>query len=283
MGRLIEVLEESKTIGRAVGQFNFSTLDQFQGIVKAAKEMNAPVICGTSGGEAGFFGMEEAVSMAKIAGEREGVNLFLNFDHGKDIDLLKKAIDEGYDMIHFDGSDFPFEKNIELTKEIVSYAKERGVVVEGEVSKIGGKSTVSDEKMEEVALTSVEKIARFVKETEVDCIAFDVGSVHGIYKDSPRIFPERVDELLKIITCLVVLHGGSGVSESDIKTLIKKGVVKINVNTELRLAWREAIGNFFAENPKEITPYKILPISRDAVCNTVKDKINTFNFVKKRI
>ncbi len=283
MGRLIEVLKESRVNGRAVGQFNFSTLDQFQGIVKAAKELNAPVICGTSGGEADFFGIKEAVSMARIARERENINLFLNFDHGKDVDLLKKAVDEGYDMIHFDGSDFPFEKNIELTKEIVGYAKERGVVVEGEVSKIGGKSTVSDEKMEEVTLTSVEKVAKFVKDTGIDCIAFDVGSVHGVYKDSPKIFPERVDELLNIISCLVVLHGGSGVSESDIKTLIERGVVKINVNTELRLAWKEAIGDAFEENPKEITPYKILPLSRDAVCDTVKNKINIFNFAQKRV
>ncbi len=277
---LREFFQKARTGKWSVGQFNFSTLEQIQGIALAASSFNTPVICGTSQGEADFFGIGEAVCIAKIIKEKYGVDLFLNLDHGKDLDTVKEAIDAGYDMVHFDGSSLSFEENIKMTKEVVSYAKKRGVLVEGEVAKIGGSSVSSQKEAEKTTLTSLDKIVKFVRQTGVDCIALDVGNVHGIYPEMPRLYLERIDELLKRITCFIVLHGGSGIEEKRIKEAISRGVVKININTEIRVAWKENIKKFLIENPEEIVPYKILPSARESVCEKVEEKINIFNNVQ---
>jgi ketose-bisphosphate aldolase len=274
---LKKILYNARIEKRAVGQFNFSALEQLKGIALASKETNTPVICATSQGEANFFGIEEAVAMVKTIREKENVRMFLNLDHGKDFDILKKAVDAGYDMVHFDGSEMPIEESTKIAKKIVAYAEKRGVVVEGEISKIGGKSTVSEGKPEETTLTSLEKIVKFISDTKIDCIALDIGNVHGVYSEAPVLHLERISELISIVSCFVVLHGGSGIQEEDIKMAIKRGVVKININTELRFAWKEAIYKVLKENEKEIVPYKILPLARDAVCEKVKEKINIFN------
>ncbi len=278
--KLIDVFKEARKEKIAIGQFNFSTLEQLKGISMAAKELGVPVICGTSPGEAKYFGFEEAVSLIRAIEKKENVSIYLNYDHGKDINILKKAIDVGYDMVHFDGSDVSLEENIKITKELVLYAKRRKVLVEGEVSKILGKSIVSNEEIGEVTLTSIGKVVRFVKESGVNCIAFDVGSVHGVHKSMPTIHSERVSELTKDVSAFVVLHGGSGIEEEMIKELIGKGVVKININTEIRLNWRNALYNTLHSNPQEIVPYNILPSSVEAVCEKTKEKINIFNYEK---
>jgi fructose-bisphosphate aldolase, class II len=278
--KLIEVFREAKKEGRAVGQFNFSSFEQLKGIVKAAKETNFPVICGTSPGESRYFGIEEAVSLVRTMEKKEDVSLFLNYDHGKEIEILKKAVDLGYDMVHFDGSHLEIEENIKIAKELVSYAEEKDVLVEGEVSKIVGKSVVSDDEIEDITLTPIEKVVKFVKESGVDCIAFDVGSFHGVHKTSPKICPNRVEELLKEIEIFVVLHGGSGIENEDIADLIEKGMVKINVNTEIRLEWRNTLYNNLSSNEKEIVPYNVLPTVVEAVSEKVKEKINLFNHEK---
>jgi len=274
---LRNILDTAQKTGSAVGQFNFSTLEQLKGITMAAKETGFPVICGTSSGEADFIGMEEAVSLVRAIRQKESIPIFLNFDHGKDIKTLKTAIDLGYDMVHFDGSKFGMEENIEKAREVVSYARKKNIVVEGEVSIIGGKSVVSSEKIEDSSLTSLEKVVKFIKKTEVDCIALGVGNVHGIHRNSPRLYPERITQLLDSVPCLVALHGGSGISKEDLKDMIGRGVTKININTEIRVAWKEALEGYLRDNPDDIVPYKILSVARDAVNEKVKEKIKSFN------
>ncbi len=273
---LLKIFKDAVDNNFAIGQFNFSSLEQFHGIVNAGIKTKNPIILGTSSNEADFFGMEEAVSFVRTVRERENIPIFLNFDHGKDLNVLKKAVDLGYDMIHFDGSNLSEEENIDKTREITSYAKERGVVVEGEISFIGGKSVVMDREIKKYSLTSIEKVVRFIEKTEVDCIALDVGNVHGIYKDSPVIFSERINDLLSVISCFVVLHGGSGIKKEDIEKVILEGVVKININTELRLAWRNTLYEELSKNPTEITPYNILSPVKEAVSKKAEEKINLF-------
>ncbi len=274
--KLKKILKEAREKKWAVGQFNFSSLEQLRGIALASKETKTPVICGTSEGEAKFFGIEEAVSFVNLIREKEKIDLFLNLDHGKDIKTIKRAVDAGYDMVHFDGSELSIEESTDIAKEVVAYAKKRGVVVEGEISKIGGRSTISKDLPVQLTLTSLEKIVKFISDTKIDCIALDVGNIHGVYNKMPMLHLERINDLLDMISTLVVLHGGSGISEGEIDDAINRGVVKININTELRSVWRESIYNELSKNEEEIVPYKILPHVENEIYKKVKEKIDIF-------
>ncbi len=269
-------LKKAKKRGFAVGQFNFSTMEQMKGIVRAAKESQVPVILGTSGGESKFLGLNEAVALRNVL-RKEHSEIFLNLDHGFDLDWIRKAIKAGYDMIHFDGSDLPLEENIELTKKVVKMAKKKRIVVEGEVGKVGGGSNMHEgapEKKE--VLTSSETLAKFISETKVDLCAFSIGNIHGVYTEMPEINFNRLSEINQKTSVGLVMHGGSGISNEDLKSSIGKGVVKVNINTELRDVWRKEIERSFSENPNTITPYKLFERIPEVTYKKTKEKINIF-------
>lgn len=266
----------------AIGQFNFSTLSQLKGIIGAAKKMRAPIILGTSEGESKFLGLEQAAALKNVFQKETDLAVFLNLDHGKSFEYLKKACDSGYEAVHFDGSEMPIEENIEKTKEIVKYAKKFGILVEGEVGVIGTEtSKVYEEKFElkEKDLTNPEEAEKYIKETEVDSLAVSIGTFHGISVrgGNPRIKLERLKEIKKRTgDKFLVLHGGSGTSEEDIKKAIELGIVKVNINTELRLAYTNTLKKVLEENPKEIRPYKHFPEVIEAVQKVVEEKIELF-------
>jgi len=250
----------------AIGQFNFSTLEQLRGIFLAAQRLKSPIILGTSEGESRFLGLREIVALVEILKTEYKVDAFLNLDHGKDLGWLKQCIDYGYSGIHFDGSSFPLEKNLKYAKKITETAHKEGVLVEGEIDGIGGKKS-----------SSLEDSRRFLKETKVDSLAIMIGNVHGFHKKVKLDF-ERLKEIQRTKTFLV-LHGGSGISTPQIKKAIKLGIVKINVNTELRMAWRKGIEKGLSG--KEIKPYKIMPIATNMVQKKVEEKIKIFGSLNK--
>ncbi|MBU2539848.1 class II fructose-bisphosphate aldolase [Patescibacteria group bacterium] len=270
----------------AIGQFNFSELPQLEGIIEAAKEMHSPIILGTSEGESRFLGLKQAVALKKAYQMETGLPIFLNLDHGKSFDYIKKAIELGYDMVHFDGSKLSLKENISTTKEVVKYAKKFGVLVEGEIGIIGTDvSKVYEGKfeIEEKNLTNLKEAVEYIKETGVDCLAVSIGSFHGVSTESnPNLNFEKLKDIKKNIKdSFLVLHGGSGTPKKDIKKAIKLGIVKININTELRLIYTDTLKKFLKENPKEITPYKYLPETVKAVKGVVEDKIRLFNSKNK--
>lgn len=287
MKNLSYYLDRAKNEGFAIGQFNFSTPDQLKGIIEAAKTMKAPVIIGTSENEAKFFGLKAAVFYRDLISKEAGVPVFLNLDHGKSFEYVKEAIDEGYDMVHFDGSKLPLEENIEITKKIVKYAKWRSVVVEGEIGKIGtDSSTVYAEKFEvkDSDLTDPKDALRYVNETKVDVLAVSIGTFHGI--EASGLNPNLKLELLKEIknelpNVGLVLHGGSGTPVEDIREAVELGIVKININTELRLAYAGTLARVLKEHPEEITPYKFLPEATKKVKGVVEAKIKLFGSENK--
>jgi fructose-bisphosphate aldolase class II len=266
----------------SIGQFNFSDFTQMKAVLAAAQKTKSPVILGTSEGESKFFGLEEAVVLRDVLRERTGMPIFLNLDHGKTFEYLKLAIDAGYDMVHFDGSKLPLEENIKITKEIVKYAKKKGVTVEGEVGRIGTDSSklYSDKfVINEEDLTKPEEAKRFVDETKVDLLAVSIGNFHGI--EISGIDPNLRLDILKEIEEKVpgvglVLHGGSGTPEDDVKGAIQLGVVKININTELRLAFSGNLRRFLDNNPEEIVPYKFLVDAENSCEKLVTKKITLF-------
>ena len=253
----------------AMGQFNFSDFSQMKAIIEASADLRSPVLLGTSESESKFFGLEEAVALRNVLRKKTGLPIFLNLDHGKSFEYVKQAIDAGYDMVHFDGSKLPFQENIKITKQVKNYAKWRNVLVEGEVGTIGTDSSkVYQEKFEiiEKNLTKPEEAKEYVKKTGVNLLAVSVGNFHGI--EISGVDPNlRLDLLKKIKEALgdkfLVLHGGSGTPEEDIKKAIRLGIVKININTELRLAFSGNLKMALDENPEEIVPYKYLPVAQN--------------------
>ncbi len=209
--------------------------------------------------------------------EKENIPMFLNFDHGKDFEELKVAIDAGYDMVHIDASLKTFEESIAETKKVVSYAKKKKVLVEGEFAKIGGKSSFTGEKIEKTVLTSIDKVVKCVEQTGVDLGALAVGNVHGIHAQMPELSLERISIFLESCNFAgVVLHGGSGIEKHAIREAVRRGVMKININTEIRKAWRDSVFYEMTQNEEQITPYKILPFAREEVYKKVKEKIEIF-------
>lgn len=260
----------------SLGQFNISTLEQIKGIVEAAKEKNVPVILGTSRGESQFLGFEEAVALRDVM-RRRHPDIYLNLDHGRDLEWIEKAIEAGYDMVHFDGSKLPIEENIEKTKKVVRMAKEKDVVVEGEVGHVGGASRVHDRVPEEAqALTSTETLVKFISETKVDLCAFSIGNIHGVYSEMPEMDFGRLEEIASESDIGLVMHGGSGISTDDLKRAIENGVVKINVNTDLRNVWKRELVAGLEADSEEVTPYKILSGIPEKIKEKTIEKINIF-------
>lgn len=266
----------------AVGQFNFSDLTQVKGIVAAAQKMRSPVILGTSEGESKFFGLQEAVAIRNVLRKKTGLPIFLNLDHAKSFEYAKEAINAGYDMVHFDGSKMPLEENIKDTKRVVSYASWRGVLVEGEVGRIKtDASKLYAEKFEvnEDDLTKPHEAKEYMAKTKADLLAVSIGNFHGI--EISGICPNFKLNLLEKISKeaknpMMVLHGGSGTLDDEVKEAIRLGIVKVNINTEIRLAFSGNLRRVLKKDEEEITPYKFLPDAQNSVGRLVERKISLF-------
>jgi fructose-bisphosphate aldolase class II len=250
-------LAQAKKDGYALGHFNFATADVLKGIVQAAKEAGAPAIMvGTSEGEASFLGLKEAVSLVRVAREDYNFPVFLNADHFKSFEKCKEAIDAGYDSIVIDGSRLPNEENITLTKKVVDYAKNRNsslhpyvdISIEGELGYLRGSSEVQQKiEISSADYSKPEEVADFVSRTGVDRMAVVFGNIHGIVtKQEEKL---DIEHFSKIVTAeprpYYVLHGASGLKDEDVRAAIKAGITNVHFNTELRVAYRNAIEKVF--------------------------------------
>lgn len=271
----------------AIGQFNFSDWSQVKGVLAGAKNLRAPVILGTSEGESKFVGLRQAVAMRDALRKETGLPIFLNLDHGKSFDYLKEAMLAGYDMVHFDGSKLPLDENIKISKKVATYAHKKGVIVEGEVGRFGtDASRLYTEKFEikEEDLTRPEEALKYLLATNVDILAVSIGTFHGI--DISGVSPSlRLDRLKEIISnptakkIPLVLHGGSGTPQEDVKKAIALGICKININTDIRLAFAKNLKLQLDAN--EIVPYKYLAKAIEAVQIVVEEKIRLFGSENK--
>jgi fructose-bisphosphate aldolase class II len=269
-------LEDAKKNKYAVGQFNLNNLEFTQAITEAAIEEKSPVIFGVSEGAMRYMGLDFTVAMAKAAAERAGVPVALHLDHGSSFDVVMKCIRAGFSSVMFDGSHYPFEENIRLTKQVVEAAHAVGVSVEGELGTIGGVEDDLSVDEEDATLAKPEEAIRFWEETKVDYLAIAVGTAHGMYKGEPKIRFDIIDEVARNIGAPIVLHGGSGVPDEAIKKAISLGVGKINVNTENQVACTETIRKILEAKPNEIDPRKYLGPARDAIKEVVKGKMRLF-------
>lgn len=286
---LKETIENAKKEKKAVGHFNFATIEGLHAIAEAARELNVPVIVGTAEGEESFVGTEEAVGLIKQIREEHNQTIFLNGDHHYTFESVKKCIDAGYDMVIFDGAKLPKEENIAQTKACVDYAKKTRpeVMIEAELGYIGQASQILDAIPEgvglsEAELTSPEEAVEFINATGIDAFAPSVGNVHGMLRNvpDPDLNIARIQAISNVVTIPLVLHGASGNSDADITAAIEAGISVVHVNTELRRAWKDALAQHLKDHPDDVAPYKILKESKEAMYKVAKEKLMLFNGLK---
>jgi len=253
-----------------------NNLEFAQAIADAAAELNSPFIYGVSEGALKYMGMEYTVAMAKAAAKKTGLPIALHLDHGSSFEVAMACIRAGFTSVMFDGSHYPLEENIRLTKEIVKAAHAMGVSVEGELGTIGGVEDDLSVDEADAMLANPEEAIRFYEETGVDALAIAVGTAHGMYKGEPKIRFDIIEEVASKIPVPIVLHGGSGVPDESIRKAIAAGVGKINVNTENQVACTEKVREVLAKDPKIIDPRKYLAPARAAMIEVVKSKIKLF-------
>lgn len=290
MKTLREYIREADEKGIAIGHFNISNLEALHGIYNAAKKLNVPVIIGLSEGEEEFVGKDEAVALIKSIRENDNYPIFLNADHHYSFESVKEAIDAGYDAAIIDAVKLPLEENIALTKKCVDYAREvgkrenRDILIEAELGFIGQSSKILDEIPEgvsEATMTTPEDAKAFVDATGIDMLAPSVGNVHGMVRGgNPRLHPERVRAIRDATGIPLVLHGGSGTMNGDFIDCIKAGIDIVHINTEIRVAYREALEKSLADNPNEVAPYKFLQPAVDAVEKVVEARLKLFNGIE---
>lgn len=280
-----KLFEKARQEGFAIGAFNAGNLEIVKAIVAAAKSQQSPVIIETSAGETEFFGPENFIDVIKNFRKQTGLPILTNLDHAPGLEEAEKGLTSGYDLINFDGSDLPYEENVKISKEVVRRAHEKGVLVEAEADKILGESRVYEEVAESVQATGTytdpEKAVSFIEATKADTLAIFVGNLHGVYKTPPKLDFERLKLIAQKLPCFLSLHGGSGIEEEQIKQAIKIGkIVKINVNTELRMVYRETLENIL-KGSEEIAIYRLMPPVIAAVQKVVEEKIQLFGSAGK--
>jgi fructose-bisphosphate aldolase, class II len=271
----------------AIGHFNVSNIEILHAIYNSARELKLPVIIGVSEGEEKFIGLNEISSLIKTYKQKDNYPIFLNADHHYTFESVKSAIIAGFDSVIIDAADKPLSENIEFTKKCVEFAHEveknenREILVEAEIGFIGKSSTVLDEipfGVSSETMTNPEDAKFFVDETGVDLLAPSVGNIHGIIKGgNPKLDLERIRDIKNACKVPLVLHGGSGLSDEDFLEAINAGISIIHINTEIRVAYKNALEQSLNDQKNEFAPYKYLKPAISAVENVVLSRLKLFN------
>lgn len=281
----------------AVGAFNVNNMEIIQGIADAAKLENAPLILQVSAGARKYAKPVYLLKLVEAAMADTGLDICLHLDHGEDFDICKKCVDDGFTSVMIDGSKHPLEENIALTKQVVDYAHDKGVVVEAELGRLAGIEDNINVDARSSSFTDPDEAVEFVERTGVDSLAIAIGTSHGAYKfkGEPYLDFERLKTISKLLPeTPLVLHGAStvlpefvskcnqyggnipgakGVPEEMIRTATKYGVCKVNIDTDLRLAMTAEIRRHLAEHPEDFDPRKYLGPARNAIRDMVQHKI----------
>jgi fructose-bisphosphate aldolase class II len=296
----------ASTEGYAIGGFNVNNMEILQGIVDAAEEKQSPLILQVSAGARRYARQEYLVKLVEAAIATSSVPIVLHLDHGESFELCQACIDGGFTSVMIDGSKLPFEENIALTRQVVDYAHPRGVTVEAELGRLAGVEDDISVSARDATYTNPDEAAEFVERSGCDSLAIAIGTSHGAYKfkGEPRL---DFDRLRRIVSKLppgypLVLHGASsvledlvqicneygaqipgarGVPEDMILEARKIGVCKVNIDTDLRLAFTGAVRKLLAEKPENFDPRKYLGPARDAVKQVVMHKLEILGSVGK--
>ena len=284
MTGLLEVLRQAEARRIAIGHFNVSDLVTLYGVVEAARERELPVVVGVSEAERRFFGVAQLVAVIKSLRDRGGPPIFLNADHTHSLSAAVEAAKAGFDWVVCDFSSLPFDENLRQTKEAVVALKalRPDMLIEGEIGDIGSGSQIHDSAPHR-ALTTPEEALQFAQETGIDTLAPAVGNMHGVLKSMlsggarKHLDTARIRAIKERTRIFMTLHGGSDTADADLREAIAAGMTIVHINTELRLAWRRAIEQSFANRKEEIAPYTLLAPAVEAVKRVVGARLTLFS------
>ncbi|MCL2864057.1 MAG: class II fructose-bisphosphate aldolase [Lachnospiraceae bacterium] len=266
-----KMLLDAQKGGYAIGAFNVENMEMVLAVVAAAEELKAPVMLQTTPSTVKYASLDMFHAMVSARAKKASVPVALHLDHGTAFDLVADAIEVGYTSVMIDGSHDSFEMNVEKTKKVVEFAKTKGIPVEAELGKVGGKE--DDLESEGNANTDPKEAQVFVERTGVDSLAIGIGTAHGFYAGEPVLEKELVSKIREVVDIPLVLHGASGLSAEDVKECIARGMCKVNFATELRVAFTDATKKLYKENPDVFDPKKSGKLSMEAVKEMVKSRI----------
>ncbi len=289
--RARHLMQRSRAQGFAVGAFNIDNQETLIAIAQAAQKLSAPVLVEVSDGEVKAIGLDNIRDMVDNYRLQYGVEMYINLDHSPTVEDCKRAIDVGFEFIHIDISqashDATTEDIIAKTKEVVEYARFTGALVESEPHYFGGSSNLHTETIdyEEIKKTfsTPEGAKAFVEATGIDTFAAAVGNLHGKYPVPKQLDLELLQQIRNSIDCQISLHGGSDTPLHYFEEAAKIGVSKININSDMRYAFRKELEKVLAENPDEYAVVKLMPQVYAAVQAVVEEKIQAFGSANRAV
>lgn len=268
-----QMLLKAQREGYAVPAFNIHNLETLQVVVDTAKKMKSPVIIAGTPSTIEYAGGAYIEAMAEVAAQKYDIPIAIHLDHFDDVNEIKRNIDIGFKSCMIDASKEEFEVNIKKVKEVVEYAHKYDVTVEAELGKLGGKEDNVIIAEKDLMYTDPDDAAEFVKRTNIDSLAVAIGTAHGLYKGKAKLDFERLKEIRKKVSIPLVLHGASDVPNDLVKKAIALGICKVNIATDLKIPFSNAVKNYFKNNPNANDPRKYMTPGKEAMAKIVENKI----------
>ncbi|EAA9524863.1 tagatose-bisphosphate aldolase subunit KbaY [Salmonella enterica] len=275
------LLRDAQAKGYAVPAFNIHNAETIQAILEVCSEMKSPVILAGTPGTFKHIALEEIYALCNAYSGSFGIPLALHLDHHESLDDIRHKVNAGVRSAMIDGSHFPFEENVKLVKSVVDFCHSRDCSVEAELGRLGGVEDDMSVDAENAFLTDPQEARRFVELTGVDSLAVAIGTAHGLYTKTPQIDFQRLAEIREVVDIPLVLHGASDVPDEYVRRTIELGVCKVNVATELKIAFATAVKKWFTENPEGNDPRYYMRVGMDAMKEVVRSKITICNSYEK--
>ncbi|MDQ0149009.1 tagatose bisphosphate family class II aldolase [Eubacterium multiforme] len=276
MGKILstrEMLKKAQREGYAVPAFNIHNLETLQVVVETAAELNSPVILAGTPSTITYAGGEYIVAMAEVSAKKYNIPIAIHLDHFEDKDAIKHYVDIGFNSTMIDASHENYENNIKIVKDVVSYAHKYDATVEAELGRLGGQEDDLVVNEKDAMYTNPEQAKDFVEKTGIDSLAVAIGTAHGLYKGEPKLDFDRLKEIREAVDVPLVLHGASDVPDELVKKAISLGICKVNVATDLKIPFSDAVKKYFIENPEANDPRKYMTPGKAAMKEIVKHKI----------
>ncbi|EHL79457.1 tagatose bisphosphate family class II aldolase [Bacillus smithii] len=268
-----DLLLKAQKEGYAVPAFNIHNLETIQAVVETAAKLRSPVILAATPGTFKYAGRDYIQAIAETAAKKYSIPIALHLDHHENIEDIKESIELDTKSVMIDGSHLPFEENIQVVKQVVELAHSKGATVEAELGRLGGQEDDLVVDDDDSYYTDPQAAKEFVERTGVDSLAVAIGTAHGLYKSAPKLDFKRLREIREVVSVPLVLHGASGIPFEDVRKCIELGCCKVNIATELKIPFSNALRQYLIDHPDANDPRKYMEPAKQAMKQVVKEKI----------